>query len=391
MSRVLLFILDSFGIGGAPDAEKYGDKGANTFVHIAERMKLNIPNLASLGLGLAAEASTGKNPLAATEIKGQWGYAEEISRGKDTITGHWEIAGVPVPFDWGYFPNIIPTFPKSLTDELIRQARLPGILANKHASGTEIIEELGAEHMATGKPIVYTSADSVIQIAAHEESFGLERLYEVCRIARELSYELNIGRVIARPFIGTAAANFTRTANRKDYAVLPPKPTLLDCLTKAGRAVVSVGKIGDIFAHSGTGREIKVAGHEALMRISLEAMETLPAGGFIMANFVDFDTNFGHRRDAIGYGKALEDYDAMLPRAFEAMGEGDLLVLTADHGNDPTWKGTDHTRECVPVLIYAKGMKPGSIGKRETFADIGQTIASYLAIPPLGAGTSWLI
>ena len=390
MSRVFLFILDSFGIGGAPDAEKYGDKGANTFVHIAERMKLNIPNLASLGLGLAAEASSGKNPLASAEIKGQWGFAAEISRGKDTITGHWEIAGVPVPFDWGYFPNIIPTFPKSLTDELIRQAKLPGILANKHASGTEIIEELGAEHVATGKPIVYTSADSVIQIAAHEESFGLERLYEVCRIARELTYELNIGRVIARPFIGTDADNFTRTANRKDYAVLPPSPTLLDCLDLAGRAVVSIGKIGDIFAHSGTGREIKVAGHEALMRTSLEAMEKLPAGGFIMTNFVDFDSNFGHRRDAIGYGKALEDYDAMLPRAFESLKEGDLLVLTADHGNDPTWKGTDHTRECVPVLTYSKGMKPGSFGRRETFSDIGQTIASHLAIPPLGTGTSWL-
>ena len=391
MSRVFLFILDSFGIGGAPDAKKYGDEGANTFVHIAERMKLNIPNLASLGLGLAAEASAGKNPLASAEIKGQWGFATEISRGKDTITGHWEIAGVPVPFDWGYFPNIIPTFPKSLTDELIDQAGLPGILANKHASGTEIIEELGVEHMATGKPIVYTSADSVIQIAAHEQSFELERLYEVCRIARELTYELNIGRVIARPFIGTAAANFTRTANRKDYAVLPPQPTLLDYLTKEGRSVVSIGKIGDIFAHSGTGREIKVAGHEALMRTSLEAMETLPDGGFIMTNFVDFDSNFGHRRDAIGYGKALEDYDAMLPHVFESMGEGDLLVLTADHGNDPTWKGTDHTRECVPILTFANGMKPGSFGKRETFADIGQTIASHLAIPPLGAGTSWLI
>ncbi len=390
MSRVFLFILDSLGIGGAPDAEKYGDKGANTFVHIAERMKLNIPNLASLGLGLAAEASSGKNPLASAEIKGQWGFATEISRGKDTITGHWEIAGVPVPFDWGYFPNIVPTFPKSLTDELIMQARLPGILANKHASGTEIIEELGAEQMRTGKPIVYTSADSVIQIAAHEETFGLERLYEVCRIARELTYELNIGRVIARPFIGTVAANFTRTANRKDYAVLPPSPTLLDCLTKAGRAVVSVGKIGDIFAHSGSGREIRVAGHEALMRTSLEVMAALPTGGLIMTNFVDFDTNFGHRRDAIGYGKALEDYDAMLPRVFEPMRDGDLLVLTADHGNDPTWKGTDHTRECIPVLTYAKGMKPGSIGHRETFADIGQTIADHLAIPPLGAGTSWL-
>jgi phosphopentomutase len=390
MSRVFLFILDSLGIGGAPDARKYGDDGANTFVHIAERMTLNIPNLASLGLGLAAEACSGKNPLASVEIKGQWGFATEISRGKDTITGHWEIAGVPVPFDWGYFPNIIPAFPKSLIDELIRQAKLPGILGNKHASGTEIIEELGAEHLGSGKPIVYTSADSVIQIAAHEESFGLQRLYEDCRIARELTYELNIGRVIARPFIGSAAANFTRTANRKDYAVLPPSPTLLDCLDLAGRAVVSVGKIGDIFAHSGTGREIKVAGHEALMRTSLEAIETLPAGGFIMTNFVDFDTNFGHRRDPIGYGKALEDYDAMLPRVFDAMEEGDLLMLAADHGNDPTWKGTDHTRECIPVLAYAKGIKPGSIGRRETFADIGQTIAQHLAIPKLGAGTSWL-
>jgi phosphopentomutase len=391
MSRVFLFILDSFGIGGAPDAKKYGDEGANTFVHITEKMKLNIPNLAALGLGLASQACTGKNPLGDVEIKGQWGFATEISRGKDTITGHWEIAGVPVPFDWGYFPNIIPAFPKSLTDELVRQASLPGILGNKHASGTEIIEELGAEHMASGKPIVYTSADSVIQIAAHEESFGLQHLYDVCKIARELTYELNIGRVIARPFIGTSAGNFTRTANRKDYAVLPPSPTLLDCLTRAGRAVVSVGKIGDIFAHSGTGREIKVAGHEALMRTSLEAGEKLPAGGFIMTNFVDFDTNFGHRRDPLGYGRLLEDYDAMLPRVFESLMEGDLLVLTADHGNDPTWKGTDHTRECIPVLTYARGMKPGSIGRRGTFSDIGQSIASHLGIPPLGAGTSWLL
>jgi phosphopentomutase len=391
MSRAILFILDSFGIGGAPDAEKYGDRGANTFIHIAERMKLNIPNLAALGLGLAAEASSGKNPLANVEIKGQWGFATEISRGKDTITGHWEIAGVPVPFDWGYFPDTVPTFPKSLTDELIKRAKLPGILGNKHASGTVIIEELGVEHLATGKPIVYTSADSVIQIAAHEETFGLQHLYDICKIARELTYELNIGRVIARPFIGADAASFTRTANRKDYAVLPPSPTLLDCLTGAGRAVVSVGKIGDIFAHSGTGKEIKVAGHEALMRTSLEALVTLPAGGFLMTNFVDFDTNFGHRRDPVGYGKALEHYDAMLPRVFESLQNGDLLVLAADHGNDPTWKGTDHTRECIPVLTYANGMKPGSIGRRETFSDIGQTIASHLGIPSLGTGTSWLL
>lgn len=390
MSRAFLFILDSFGIGGAPDAEKYGDTGANTFVHIAEREKLAIPNLAALGLGLAAEASSGRNPLEKVEIKGQWGYAEEISRGKDTPSGHWEIAGVPVLFDWGYFPNTVPAFPKSFTDAFIKQARLPGILGDRHASGTAIIEELGAEHLASGKPIVYTSADSVIQIAAHEESFGLQRLYDICKIARELSYRLNIGRVIARPFIGTDPANFTRTGNRKDYTVLPPSPTLLDVLTKAGRDVITIGKIGDIYAHSGTGREVKASGNAALFDTTLAEMPKLKDGGFLMVNFVDFDMLYGHRRDPLGYGEALEYLDARLPQAMALLRDGDLLVLTADHGNDPTWKGTDHTRECVPVLCYASAMKPGSIGRRKTFADIGQTIASHLGIPPLGTGTSWL-
>ena len=391
MSRVFLFILDSFGIGGAPDAEKYGDTGANTFVHIAERKKLAIPNLASLGLGLAAEASSGKNPLGPAELKGQWGYAEEISHGKDTPSGHWEIAGVPVLFDWGYFPNTIPAFPKSFTDEFIRQAKLPGILGDKHASGTVIIEELGTQHMRTGKPIVYTSADSVIQIAAHEESFGLQHLYDICKIARELSYDLNIGRVIARPFVGTDAANFTRTGNRKDYTVLPPSPTLLDVLTKAGRDVISIGKIGDIYAHSGTGREVKASGNAALFDTTLAEMPKLKDGGFLMTNFVDFDMLYGHRRDPIGYGEALEYLDARLSEAMALLRQGDLLLLTADHGNDPTWKGTDHTRECIPVLCYSKGMKPGSIGRRKTFADIGQTIARHLAVPPLKTGESWLL
>jgi phosphopentomutase len=390
MSRVFLFILDSFGIGGAPDAEKYGDKGANTFAHIAESKKLYLPHMASLGLGLAAEEASGKNPLENVTLKGQWGFAEEISHGKDTPSGHWELAGVPVLFDWGYFPNIIPTFPKSLTDELIKRARLPGILGDMHASGTEIIAELGAEHMRTGKPIVYTSADSVIQIAAHEETFGLEKLYEVCRIARELSYDLNIGRVIARPFIGTDAGNFIRTGNRKDYTVLPPSPTLLNVLTKAGREVITVGKIGDIYAHSGTGREVKASGNAALFDTTLSEMQNLKDGGFLMTNFVDFDMLYGHRRDAIGYGAALEYFDARLPEAMALLHEGDLMILTADHGNDPTWRGTDHTRECVPVLTYAKGMKPGSFGRRKTFADIGQTIAQHLDLPQLKNGKSWL-
>ena len=391
MSRAFLFILDSFGIGGAPDAAKFGDEGANTFGHIAEHMELRLPNMASLGLGLAAKAAAGRNPLSKTMIKGGWGHATEISRGKDTITGHWEITGVPVLFDWGYFPHEIPAFPKSLTDALIERCQLPGLLALKHASGTGVIEDYGEEHVRSGKPIIYTSADSVIQIAAHEQAFGLQRLYDVCKVARQLSFDLNIGRVIARPFIGGTAADFTRTGNRKDYAISPPQPTLLDRLTTAGRDVVSVGKIGDIFAHSGTGREIKTTGLAALMRASLDAMDATADGGLVMTNFVDFDTNFGHRRDPLGYGRALEEYDAMLPAVFDRMRNGDLLVLTADHGNDPTWKGTDHTREQVPVMTYRKAMDPGSIGHRKTFSDIGQTIAAHLGIAPLAAGVAWSV
>jgi phosphopentomutase len=389
MSRAFLFILDSFGIGGAPDADKYGDAGANTFAHIAEAAKLNLPNLASLGLGLAAEAAAGKNPLPGAKLKGQWGYAEEVSHGKDTPSGHWEIAGVPVLFDWGYFPNTIPTFPKAFTDAFIEQTGLPGILGNCHASGTEIIARLGAEHMISGKPIVYTSADSVIQIAAHEQSFGLERLYDICRVARALSYDMNIGRVIARPFAGSDKTNFTRTGNRKDYTVLPPSPTLLDVITKAERGIITIGKIGDIYAHSGTGREVKASGNAALFDTTLKEMPNLQDGGLLMTNFVDFDMLYGHRRDPTGYGAALEYFDQRLPEAMMLLREGDLMILTADHGNDPTWRGTDHTRECIPVLTYAKGMQPGSFGRRKTFADIGQTIARHLGVPTLATGTPW--
>ncbi|MGB8313614.1 MAG: phosphopentomutase [Aestuariivirga sp.] len=393
MSRVFLFILDSVGIGGAPDAAKFGDDGANTVGHIADHRELKIPNLVSLGMARALQAASGSAHGLDVEasVKGNWGFATEVSHGKDTITGHWEMAGVPLKFEWGYFPDTIPAFPESFTGEFIREAKIPGILGNKHASGTEIIVELGVEHMQSGKPIVYTSADSVIQIAAHEETFGLQRLYDVCKIARELSYKLNIGRVIARPFVGTAAGNFKRTGNRKDYAVLPPSPTLLDVLSKAGRDVVSIGKIGDIYAHSGTGREIKVAGHDLLFQTTLENMDGLKDGGFLMTNFVDFDTDYGHRRDVQGYGAALEHFDAQLPQIFSKLRKDDLLVIAADHGNDPTWKGTDHTRECIPVLSYSKDMTPGSIGRRKTFADIGQTITRHLAVPPLKTGESWLL
>jgi len=390
MPRAFLLILDSFGIGGAPDAEKFGDEGANTLVHIADRMALHLPHMASLGLGLAAAAASGRNPLAATPLRGRWGYACEVSKGKDTITGHWEIAGVPVPFEWGYFPETVPAFPKALTDAVIARCDLPGLLALRHASGTAVIEEYGEEHIRSGKPIIYTSADSVIQIAAHEEHFGLERLYEVCRVARELTFPLNVGRVIARPFVGETAKDFVRTGNRKDYAVPPPSPTLLDCLSRVGREVIAIGKIGDIFAHSGTGREIKVAGNDAFMRATLENMDGLGDGGLLMVNFVDFDTNFGHRRDPVGYGRALESFDTQLPLVLARLRPGDLLVLTADHGNDPTWTGTDHTRECIPIMTFTPGIAPGSFGRRASFADIGQSIAVHLGIAPLASGRSWL-
>ena len=389
MSRVFLFVLDSVGIGGAPDAEKFGDSGASTFGHIAEKVPLHVPNMASLGLGHATELTSGKNPLGPTDIIGQWGCAEEISHGKDTPSGHWEIAGVPVLFDWGYFPQTIPTFPQSLIDEIIARGNLPGFLGNKHASGTDIIAELGEDHMRSGKPIIYTSADSVIQIAAHEHSFGLERLYDICKIARELSYKLNIGRVIARPFIGADAKNFTRTGNRKDYTVLPPSPTLLDILTKAFRDIITIGKIGDIYAHSGTGREVKASGNAALFDATLNEMPNLKDGGLLMTNFVDFDSLYGHRRDVAGYAAALEYFDMRLPEAMKLLRDGDLLIITADHGNDPTWKGTDHTRECIPILVFTKAIKPGSVGRRRTFADIGQTIAGHLGVGPLATGAAW--
>jgi phosphopentomutase len=387
MSRAFLFVMDSVGIGGAPDAAKFGDEGSNTVGHIADHMTLNIPNLSNMGIGHALQAASGSahGLNLPRQVQGSWGYATEVSQGKDTITGHWEMAGVPLQFAWGYLPEAIPAFPKSLLDEIIKRGKLPGLLALCHASGTQVIEDFGEEHVATGKPIIYTSADSVIQIAAHEERFGLQRLYDLCQIARDLTYDLNIGRVIARPFLGTASKNFRRTAHRKDFAVLPPAPTLLDVVSKAGRAVISVGKIGDIYAHSGTGKELKVSGNAQLMKTTLEQMELLSEGGFLMTNFVDFDTDYGHRRDILGYGHELEKFDAMLPDVFAKLRADDLLIITADHGNDPSWAGTDHTREAIPILCNQKF----NIGHREIFSDIGQSIATWLGVPNLGAGTSF--
>ena len=398
MTRAFILVCDSLGIGGAPDAERFGDAGADTLGHIArwaasERgQALRAPHLDSLGLGAAAALATGARPAGFTRaggFTGAYGSAIEESRGKDTPSGHWEMAGVPIRFDWGYFPREIPCFPKPLTDALIETGQLPGLLGNKHASGTEIIAELGDEHVASGKPIIYTSADSVFQIAAHEESFGLERLYEICRIAFDLVAPYKIGRVIARPFIGSAGS-YTRTGHRRDLAVPPPAPTLLDRHAQAGGAVVAIGKIADIFAHQGVSREIKADGNMALFDAMLAEAESAPDGALVLTNFVDFDQNFGHRRDVAGYARAIEAFDARLPQLVARLRPGDLAVITADHGCDPTYPGTDHTREQVPVLLFGPGIAGGSLGRRSGFADIGQTVAQHLGLAPLAAGTSLL-
>lgn len=400
--RGFIFVMDSFGIGEAPDAAKFGDVGGDTFGHIAEWCAagkadrdgvrsgpLKLPNLLALGLGEAHHAATGRYVHGAEGVAvtgGFYGAAAELSAGKDTPSGHWEMAGVPVMFDWGMFPAEEPSFPKALTDALIEQANLPGILGNKHSSGTVVLDELGEEHIRTGKPIVYTSADSVFQIAAHEQHFGLERLYEVCKIARKLVDEYNVGRVIARPFAGEKAGEFKRTPNRKDLAVPPPSPTLLQRVEEAGGQVISIGKIGDIFAHIGTGKEIKASGNADIMAKTLDAMKTAAGGSLVISNFVDFDMEYGHRRDVVGYAAALEYFDSKLPEMMAQLEPGDLVFLTADHGCDPTWPGSDHTREYVPVIGFGPAIPPTNVGLLESFADIGQTLAHHLGIPALDHG-----
>jgi phosphopentomutase len=388
MARAFLFILDSFGIGHAPDAAAFGDEGANTLLHIADHMPLHLPHMASLGLGLAAESAGGRNLFPNVQLIGRWGHAREVSEGKDTITGHWEIAGVPVPFKWHYYPDTKQSFPQALLDQIIERAKLPGLLCGTHASGTQVIEDFGDEHVRSGKPIIYTSADSVIQIAAHEQHFGLQRLYDVCKVARDLTYDLKVGRVIARPFLGETPKTYERTGNRKDYAITPPSPTLLQIASDADRHVISVGKIGDIYGHVGTGEEVKVSGNAAMMERVIALMPTLRDGGLLMTNFVDFDTLYGHRRDPLGYGTLLEAFDRELPRVLAQLRDGDVLILTADHGNDPTWRGTEHTREQIPIMMAGVGI--GSVGQRQSFSDIGQSIATHLRLPQLNAGTSFL-
>ncbi|SEO80109.1 phosphopentomutase [Methylobacterium sp. UNC300MFChir4.1] len=406
MARALIIVLDSVGIGGAPDADTYGDAGSDTLGHIAERCAegrgdraglragpLRLPHLAELGLGLAAAGASGRIPphlAPAGPPRGAYGHAVETAAGKDTPSGHWEIAGLPLTEPWGHFPETRPAFPPELIRALVAEGGLPGILGDCHAPGVAIIDALGAEHLRTGRPICYTSADSVFQIAAHEEAFGLERLYDLCRVARRLCDPYRVCRVIARPFVGSPEAGFRRTGNRKDLAVAPPGRTLLDRAEAAGRAVVSVGKIGDIFAHRATGREIRPGPNAACVTAGLDALATLPEGGLIFVNLVDFDTEHGHRRDVPGYAAELEAFDARIPEILAALAPGDLAVITADHGNDPTWTGTDHTREQVPVLAFGPGVAGRPIGRRETFADIGATVAAHLGLAWDGAGTPFL-
>ncbi len=414
MKRTIILLLDSFGIGGAedackfrdttPDGRPFNDDGANTLGNIAafcaaglaeegRSGPLDLPNLNRFGLGFAAKASCGGcypegldddvRPEAA------YGYASEVSTGKDTSSGHWEMMGAPVTFRWGYFTDKRDSFPPELLNAFIKEAKLPGVLGNCQASGTEIIKKYGMEHIRTGKPIVYTSADSVFQIAAHEEHFGLERLYEICQIARKLVDVYNIARVIARPFVGESPETFERTANRHDYSVEPPAETVLDKMKAMGHEVVGVGKISDIFAGRGITRSYKANGIDGLFDATLQAFEELQSEGMIFTNFVNFDADYGHRRNISGYAAALERFDRRLPELLERLGEEDLLILTADHGCDPTWWGTDHTREHIPVLIYGRRVKPIDLGHRYTFADIGQTIASHHGLKPLLVGKSF--
>lgn len=411
MTRAIIIVLDSVGIGGAPDAADFGDEGANTLGHIAAACAMGegdqnglrsgplaLPNMERLGLGHAAELATGKKPAGFTmeaEPSGAYAALNETSTGKDTPSGHWEIAGVPVRFGWGTFPKTEPAFPQDLSDAIIHEGNLPGILGNCHASGTEIIERFGSEHIQSKKPIIYTSSDSVIQIAAHEEFFGLDKLYKLCATVRKIADPLNIGRVIARPFTGMNADTFARTSNRRDYAVPPPEPTLLDRVSDDGRATFAVGKIADIFAHRGVtdvrkGKGPNAAGNDALIDATLQTLDDAANGDFIFVNLVDFDSEFGHRRDVPGYAACLEQFDRRLPEIIAKLRAGDLLVLTADHGNDPTWHGTDHTRERVFALLTGPGIAAGSLGLRETFADIGATVAQHLGVPPGPNGKAML-
>ncbi len=402
MPRAFLIVMDSVGCGGAPDAGSFfngdhPDTGSNTLGHIAlacangdaedgRSGMLNVPNLDRLGLGAAIALASGlAAPGLGTKPQGLWGAATEISHGKDTPSGHWELAGVPVPWDWHYFPETVPAFPQELLDKVCKLAGTDGTLGNCHASGVPIIDEHCEDHLRTGWPICYTSADSVFQIAAHEEKFGLARLLQLCEDLAPTLHAMKVGRVIARPFTGECGS-FRRTKNRRDYAIAPPSPTLNDWVQVTGRRVYGIGKIGDIFSRQGID-EVRKGNDRELMQHLTDLVGEAEDGSLTFANFVEFDTLYGHPRDMSGYARALEWFDAALPDLFDRARADDLFLFTADHGNDPSWVGTDHTRERVPVVGHGIGTRPiGLVG----FTDVGASVAAHLGVAPQGPGKSFL-
>jgi phosphopentomutase len=383
--RVSLIVLDSVGIGELPDAERFGDSGSHTLGHIAEQPRgLTLPNMQKLGLGNIAQL---RGIPAEPNPQAYYGKMAEVSVGKDTMTGHWELMGLKVEIPFNVYPEGFPeTLIRQFEEETGRK-----VIGNKPASGTDILDELGEEQMKTGAWIVYTSADSVFQLAAHEEIIPLEELYRACEIARRLTLqeEFTVGRVIARPYVGKPGA-FTRTANRHDYAVKPPAPTVMNILRDAGLQVIAIGKINDIFDGEGVTESRHTTSNLDGVHKTIEVLNT-SFKGLSFTNLVDFDSLYGHRRDPIGYGKALEEFDAFLPEIMAGIGTDDLLILTADHGNDPIHAGTDHTREYVPILLYSPSLtSPNSIGIRASFADLGATIADNFEVKSTGNGTSFL-
>lgn len=382
-NRITLIVLDGAGIGAMPDAPDWGDAGSDTFGHICESRQLRLPNLQSLGLGNIRQL-TGVPP--SDNPRGAFGKCALKSNGKDTTTGHWEMAGIVLEHAFPTYPK---GFPQPLIDDFIQRTQVPGVLGNFPASGTEIIKQLGDEHVRTKKPIVYTSADSVFQIAAHEEIIPLDRLYEICEIARDmLRGEHEVGRVIARPFLGRPGS-FYRTENRHDYAVPPPRENLLPLLSDHGLDVVSIGKIASIYDSTGVTQELTAKNNQQSMDQTIAALRD-NTRGLIFSNFVDFDMLYGHRRDTEGYARALEEFDARWPEIEAAMSDGDLVMMTADHGNDPTYPGTDHTREFAPLVVYGKKAKAGvNLGTRASLSDIGSTIAENFGLK-LNAGQSFL-
>jgi|SRR5690554_1092685 len=384
MNNFIIIVLDGVGIGALPDAKDYGDEGSNTLVNISNAVDLNLPNLEKLGLG---NITTIKGVPSAANPLASFGKMQERSKGKDSTTGHWEIAGLYVDFDFSYFPD---GFPEDIISKFLKETGCKGILGNKTASGTEIISELGDKHIATGYPIIYTSADSIFQIAAHEDVIPLNKLYEICEITREkvLVNPVNVGRVIARPFIGTNG-NYTRTTNRKDFSLNPPGKTILDILYENKITTIAIGKVNDLFNYRGIEIQEKTkSNNEGCLKL-LEYSHKVK-NSFIFANLVDFDVYFGHRNDPAGFANALKEFDDFLPQILQNLDDTDALVITADHGNDPTTVSTDHSREYVPLLFYRKNKTSVNLGTRKTFSDVAKTASAFFNIKNNLQGESFL-